>query len=164
MKRTGVADMKLYRHYKGNEYILLFEGKHSETLEDMVCYKNIKTNEIWVRHASMFYGKIEDDIPRFQYIEDITYLEADAIIQQHIDEIMNQTMFSIKNQLTETGHKDIAEFIQELDDQGKKELVNHVHKNNDAFVFRGLEHDIDFFKNSLALLYSVLEYLKKEIL
>ena len=28
-----------YRHYKGNEYEVLFTAKHSETLEDMVVYR-----------------------------------------------------------------------------------------------------------------------------
>ncbi|MBR5294286.1 MAG: DUF1653 domain-containing protein, partial [Oscillospiraceae bacterium] len=29
----------LYRHFKGNEYRLLYVAKHSETLEPMVVYQ-----------------------------------------------------------------------------------------------------------------------------
>lgn len=33
---------KIYRHYKGNIYKIIALGKHSETLEDMVVYQDIK--------------------------------------------------------------------------------------------------------------------------
>ena len=39
-----------YRHFKGNEYELLYIAKDSETLEDMVVYKALYgEGGIWVR-------------------------------------------------------------------------------------------------------------------
>lgn len=60
-----------YKHYKGNIYKVIGVGKHSETLEDMVIYQSVKTNEIWVRPYLMF---IEDVtlptgvVKRFEYL------------------------------------------------------------------------------------------------
>lgn len=43
-----------YRHFKGNEYEVLFLAKNSETLEDMVVYRALYgEGAVWVRPASM---------------------------------------------------------------------------------------------------------------
>ena len=61
-----------YRHFKGNEYEVLYIAKHSETLEPMVVYKALYGNgEIWVRPASMWNETVERDgktYKRFEYI------------------------------------------------------------------------------------------------
>ncbi len=44
-----------YRHFKGNEYEVLFTAIHSETLEPMVVYRALYGDgDIWVRPASMW--------------------------------------------------------------------------------------------------------------
>jgi hypothetical protein len=50
---------KRYRHYKGNEYIVLGIARHSETLEEMVVYEAQYITEfgprsLWVRPRAMF--------------------------------------------------------------------------------------------------------------
>ena len=64
----------LYRHFKGNEYRLLYVAKHSETMEDMVVYQALYGERgIWVRPASMWNDHIdrEDYLgPRFCPIEE----------------------------------------------------------------------------------------------
>lgn len=61
-----------YRHFKGNEYLLLHIARHSETLEEMVVYKALYGDgEIWVRPASMWNESVHTDTyngPRFRYI------------------------------------------------------------------------------------------------
>ena len=61
-----------YRHFKGNEYELLYIAKDSETLEDMVVYKALYgEGGIWVRPFSMWDEVIERDgktFKRFEYI------------------------------------------------------------------------------------------------
>lgn len=53
---------KTYRHYKGNEYLVLHIAKHSETLEDMVVYQALYgENDIWVRSLEMFKEQVEVD-------------------------------------------------------------------------------------------------------
>ena len=51
---------KTYKHYKGSIYKVIALAKHSETLEDMVVYQSVKTNEIWVRPKKM-WSEIVDD-------------------------------------------------------------------------------------------------------
>lgn len=62
-----------YKHFKGNEYILLHIAQHSETLEEMVVYKALcGDGGIWVRPASMWNETVHTDTysgPRFQFIE-----------------------------------------------------------------------------------------------
>jgi hypothetical protein len=63
-----------YRHFKGNEYLVLHIAKHSETLEPMVVYQALYGERgIWVRPASMWNEMVERDgvkVKRFTYIGD----------------------------------------------------------------------------------------------
>ena len=63
-----------YRHFKGNEYEVLYLAKHSETMEDMVVYRALYGDHgIWVRPASMFEEEITRDgktFKRFEYIKE----------------------------------------------------------------------------------------------
>ena len=63
-----------YRHFKGNEYELLYVAKHSETLEPMVVYRALYGEHgIWVRPASMWTERVERNGysgPRFIKMED----------------------------------------------------------------------------------------------
>ena len=64
----------IYKHYKGNKYELLYIGKHSETLEDVVVYKALYgDNQIWVRPLSMWDEEVVVDgkkVKRFSLIEE----------------------------------------------------------------------------------------------
>jgi hypothetical protein len=61
-----------YRHYKGNEYIVLGVAKHSETLDEMVVYQQDYGEQgLWVRPKEMFLETVEVDgrqISRFEFI------------------------------------------------------------------------------------------------
>ena len=61
-----------YRHFKGNEYEVLFVGKHSETLEEYVVYRALYgEKQVWVRPASMWNETLIRDnktVRRFTYI------------------------------------------------------------------------------------------------
>ena len=75
-KEQAEAERKIlkgrYRHFKGNEYEVLFTAKHSETLEEMVVYKALYgAGEVWVRPAEMWNETVEKNgkiIPRFTYL------------------------------------------------------------------------------------------------
>ncbi|HEX3037523.1 MAG TPA: DUF1653 domain-containing protein [Oscillospiraceae bacterium] len=73
-----VNEIKLgrYRHFKGNEYLVLYVAKHSETLEEMVVYQALYGERgIWVRPASMWNELVERDgktFRRFTYIGENT--------------------------------------------------------------------------------------------
>lgn len=62
-----------YRHFKGNEYMVVGVAKHSETLEDMVIYRKLYDDGgLWVRPKDMFLDTVERNgriFKRFTYIE-----------------------------------------------------------------------------------------------
>jgi len=59
-----------YRHYKGNEYTVLGVARHSETLEELVVYRQeYGERGLWVRPAVMFAETVEingRNVPRFE--------------------------------------------------------------------------------------------------
>ncbi len=59
-----------YRHFKGNEYEVVAIARHSETLEEMVVYKDLKNyGKIWVRPAVMWDEVVERDGKTFKRFE-----------------------------------------------------------------------------------------------
>jgi hypothetical protein len=58
-----------YRHYKGNEYTVLGVARHSETLEELVVYRQEYGDRgLWVRPSAMFSEMVIIDgkaVPRF---------------------------------------------------------------------------------------------------
>ena len=61
-----------YRHYKGNEYTVLGVARHSETLEELVVYRQeYGERGLWVRPAAMFAETVEIEgraVPRFRLL------------------------------------------------------------------------------------------------
>lgn len=64
----------VYRHYKGEYYLLLGLAHHSETEEEFIVYIPLYTREgprMAVRPRGMFFEEVEVDgikQPRFKYI------------------------------------------------------------------------------------------------
>lgn len=63
-----------YKHYKGNEYMVIGSAKHSESLEEFVVYKALYSdNQLWIRPIAMFFEKVNKDgieLPRFELIDE----------------------------------------------------------------------------------------------
>jgi hypothetical protein len=61
-----------YRHYKGREYKVLGIARHSETLEELVVYRQEYGDRgLWVRPAAMFAETVEvggRPVPRFAFL------------------------------------------------------------------------------------------------
>lgn len=64
----------IYKHYKGNEYKVITQARHSETLEDLVVYQALYGERgFWVRPLKMFLENVklgENIIPRFEWVRD----------------------------------------------------------------------------------------------
>lgn len=65
----------IYQHYKGKQYRVIGEVKHSETLEDLVLYEPLydSISKYWVRPKKMFEEEVEIDgkkTPRFKFISE----------------------------------------------------------------------------------------------
>lgn len=62
-----------YRHFKGNEYEVLYIGKDAETCESVVVYRALYGgSDIWVRPAKMWNETVVRDgkeYKRFTLIE-----------------------------------------------------------------------------------------------
>lgn len=71
--QQSVRPGKRYRHYKGNDYLVLYQARHSETLEDLVVYQALYGERgIWVRPLAMFMEKVEVNgalVDRFKLME-----------------------------------------------------------------------------------------------
>ena len=52
---------KTYRHFKGNRVEVLNIAKHTETMEEMVIYKHLGTDEIWARPYDMFNSLVDKE-------------------------------------------------------------------------------------------------------
>ena len=61
-----------YRHYKGNDYTVLGVARHSETLQELVVYRQeYGERGLWVRPAAMFAESVEVEgrvVPRFAFL------------------------------------------------------------------------------------------------
>lgn len=65
-----------YRHFKGNDYLVLYLAKHSETREDLVIYQALYGEMgIWARPLVDFLGQKEVNgilVNRFEEIAMVT--------------------------------------------------------------------------------------------
>lgn len=52
----------IYKHFKGNYYIVEDIAKNSETLEEYVIYRELYgNNTLWIRPTSMFLSKVDKE-------------------------------------------------------------------------------------------------------
>ncbi len=62
-----------YRHYKGKEYTVIGVAQHSETMEELVVYRQEYGDfGLWVRSRKMFAETVTvngQSVPRFQWID-----------------------------------------------------------------------------------------------
>ena len=66
-----MMQLGFYRHFKGGLYEVIGIAKHSETLEELVIYRSLQDQSLWVRPLSMWNERIEKDgkiYVRFTYI------------------------------------------------------------------------------------------------
>lgn len=81
METQKTVKLGIYRHFKGGIYEVLEIAIHSETMEEMVVYRNRESGKWWVRPASMWNETVERDgqtYLRFTYLGDFSEMEEDV--------------------------------------------------------------------------------------
>lgn len=81
MEMQKTVKLGIYRHFKGGIYEVLEIATHSETMEEMVVYRNRESGKWWVRPASMWNETVERDghsYLRFTYLGDFNETEEDV--------------------------------------------------------------------------------------
>jgi cupin 2 domain-containing protein len=72
-----------YRHFKGNVYNVMGTARHSESLEELVVYRQeYGEHGLWVRPKQMFLEMVkveEREVPRFQPLESGSEQIGDSI-------------------------------------------------------------------------------------
>ena len=66
MSRATPKPLEIYKHFKGNYYIILAVGHHSETKEKMVVYydtsgKNSTIDDPCIRPLDMFMSEVDHE-------------------------------------------------------------------------------------------------------
>ena len=70
-----------YRHYKGKIYEVIGTSIHTETLEELILYKDEDGITTWARPVKMWYEPVQlldgRTVPRFTRIEEIKNHDTD---------------------------------------------------------------------------------------
>lgn len=73
LERLQPLDNRRFRHFKGNEYRLLYSAKDSETLARTTVYQALYDKRgIWVRPERMFFERVTRDGQTFPRFTEIT--------------------------------------------------------------------------------------------
>lgn len=145
----------IYRHYKGNEYLVTGEAMNSETKAEMVLYQDLKTEKLWCRPKEMFQEILDikdKKVPRFEFISEgendswqEKYLRALADYQNLSKQVLKE-----KQEFAKFATEDFLEDLLPVYDHLKLSLkgLDEKEKNN-AWV-EGVTYVLKQFKDVLA--------------
>jgi len=111
----------IYRHYKGDEYELMFLAQHSEKDEKLVIYRSLKEKKIWTRPLSMWLEDVEikgKQQSRFIWLRESEPLYPEAVVGPIIYNDQGE-IFLIKNPKFNNqwtipgGHIELGETMEE---------------------------------------------------
>lgn len=121
-----------YRHYKGNEYTVVGTARHSETLEELVVYRQEYGDlGLWVRPKRMFAEIVKIDgreTPRFQPVG--------SSVEQVGENLMN-----IFDEQPEHLPKELVQILVRAKNVCIERIVSHGHASPADFWYDQPEHE-----------------------
>lgn len=92
----------IYRHYKGGIYDIIstctLVGASKENASRLVFYKTHKTDNFWLRPMDMFLENVDNDVPRFTFVESNSEIyDKPSFVALHTEEEIYYKVFSYTN-------------------------------------------------------------------
>ena len=121
-----------YRHFKGNEYTVVGTAQHSETLEEMVVYRQ-EYGELglWVRPKEMFSETVKvdgRDVPRFRPLGSS-------------NEQVSENFKNIFDDLPQNLPKELVQILVRAPDVRIERIVSHGHASPADFWYDQPQHE-----------------------
>lgn len=121
-----------YRHYKGNEYTVIGIARHSETLEEMVVYRQeYAEHGLWVRPKRMFSETVPVDgqeVPRFQGLGSS-------------NEEVGESIKNIFDDLPQHLPKEVVQTLIRAADVRIERIISHGHASAPDFWYDQPQHE-----------------------
>ena len=121
-----------YRHYKGNEYTVLGTARHSETLEELVVYRQeYGEHGLWVRPKQMFRETVNiagRNVPRFQPVESGS---------EHVHENVENIFDDLPRNLP----KELVQILVHAADIQIERIISHGHASPADFWYDQPRHE-----------------------
>ena len=121
-----------YRHYKGNEYTVIGTARHSETLEELVVYRQeYGEHGLWVRPKQMFSETVKVDgldVPRFQPLGSSS-------------EEVGNTIRNIFDDLPQHVPKEFVQTLIRACDVRIERIISHGHASPADFWYDQAQHE-----------------------
>lgn len=89
----------IYRHYKGDEYELIFVAQNSENEEQLIVYRSLKDKKVWTRPLAMWFEEVDfkgKKQSRFSWLRESEPLFPEAVVGPIIYNDQGE-IFLIKN-------------------------------------------------------------------
>lgn len=121
-----------YRHYKGSEYTVVGEARHSESLEELVVYRQeYGGHGLWVRPKQMFSETVTvdgRDVPRFHPL---------GSGSDHIGESINNIFDDLPQHLP----KELVQILVRAADVRIERIISHGHASPADFWYDQPQHE-----------------------
>ena len=121
-----------YRHYKDKEYSVLGVARHSETLEELVVYRQkYGENGLWARPKQMFSETVKvdgRDLPRFQPLG-----SSSAQVGENVKNLFDD--------LPQHLPKELVQILVSAADVRVERIISHGHASPTDFWYDQAQHE-----------------------